>query len=559
MSTLFNKPSYWAFSALVLLVVLTGGCDSRPKPAVSEARTASAKARFEELIRKGDSIYATKTGSYAFEQSLVCFDSAEHIAKESGDQQMMAEGMFAKGRVYDAWGNDPASTISLFEQAANTYKALGNNVVREYYIRHLIAHTYEKSKDSSNCVKYIQLLLKDIKAMPDSTRRKMEYIPQLAQICVIVKNYALAEDILSKYYERAWIQNNPETYNFEDYYYDTKTAIDFYHHKLGSSPYLDSLRQRLAFQVTPLDSLWLLDELVRFHAHVKDYSYAFDFSQKYYSLRDRVLTPKGLGNLQNKLLQLELQNERRDREEEKANRKRRNRLMLGLCAVLVVISILTLKVYSASKHHRELAKQLATKIDEVHLANKEIQHRVKNNLHTIFSLLNMQERRVDNPEVAEQLQNARIRVESIAALHDQLSRNENHELNFNQYIQKLVHTIVECVASEQRIITQLDLQSISLPHNHYFAIGLIINEWITNSIKYAQSTSALVLHMRMEQTSKGVEIEYYDNGKELPSTNIEVGLGSEIIQLLTQQLKGTLTRPTQNPYHYLLVVPNNAT
>ena len=54
------------------------------------------------------------------------------------------------------------------------------------------------------------------------------------------------------------------------------------------------------------------------------------------------------------------------------------------------------------------------------LLNKEIQHRVKNNLHMIFSLLQMQERRTDNEEVIEQLQAARLRVESIAALHNQL-------------------------------------------------------------------------------------------------------------------------------------------
>ena len=57
------------------------------------------------------------------------------------------------------------------------------------------------------------------------------------------------------------------------------------------------------------------------------------------------------------------------------------------------------------------------------MLNKEIQHCVKNNLHMVYSLLQMQERRTDNEEVIEHLQAARLRVESIAALHNQLLTN----------------------------------------------------------------------------------------------------------------------------------------
>ena len=78
---------------------------------------------------------------------------------------------------------------------------------------------------------------------------------------------------------------------------------------------------------------------------------------------------------------------------------------------------------AASRAVAGVNQQLDEKVAQVELLNKEIQHRVKNNLHMIFSLLHLQERRTDNEEVIENLQAARLRVESIAALQTQLLRN----------------------------------------------------------------------------------------------------------------------------------------
>jgi hypothetical protein len=66
----------------------------------------------------------------------------------------------------------------------------------------------------------------------------------------------------------------------------------------------------------------------------------------------------------------------------------------------------------------------------------------------------------------------------------------------------------------------------------------------------------LVLSIKMRQSVQGVEIEYCDNGKIPDHDHIKIGLGKEIITLLTKQMKGQLTTLKNNPFHYLLTFKN---
>lgn len=522
----------------------------------------SRQQQFEQYLAIGDSLYATKTGYNAFGSSMLYFDSAMQIAQKYQDTVMLAEGVFAKGRVYDAWNKEPLKTIELFKLAAEMYHTDSNQKKREYYVRHILAHAYDKMADSANCINTLNSLLDAIELLPEKERLDMKFIPQMAHISTVVHNYALAEKIL-KAYPRKNILNDPETYNFEDYYYMTKSRTGVFYYKQKENPYVDSLVMSLKHIKNPIDSLFYLKELVTLYEQSGHYKEACKYNGIMSRLNDNLSNDEANGSLQNRLLNIELENQRQKLQAEK-DEQRNRRIILGMLTVGICIGIgfliYTLRV---SKRYKQQSQRLATLnhdmtniIDEVQLLNKEIQHRVKNNLQLIFSLLNMQERKSDNPDTIENLQKAKLRIESIAGLHDQLSKNNNQNVDFNVYTHQLVQTIVACIETEHKVITNLDIRKITVPHNYYFSIGLILNEWITNSVKYANTSTPLVLNIKMLQQGNSIDIEYFDNGKVNTNDHKANGLGKEIILLLSQQMKGKLTYPPNNPYHYFLTIQN---
>jgi two-component sensor histidine kinase len=343
----------------------------------------------------------------------------------------------------------------------------------------------------------------------------------------------------------------------------TKSRIDVYKYKRNDSPFLDSFNLALHHISTPMDSIWYYDELSMLSAHAKQYQKGFAFLQQKQKLQDKMNNADGLGNAQNRMLNLELQAERKKVEAENEKRNTRNLIFGLMFLAITIISILSVRMRRTSEKYKLLSEQLTevnaqkeAQVNEVELINKEIQHRIKNNLHLIFSLLNMQERKSQNPDTIENLQKARLRIESIAGLHDQLNRINNQNVNFNVYINHLIQTIIDCMETEHKVLTNLEIDPITVPHQYYFSIGLILNEWITNSIKYANTPSLLVLNIKMHQSEHGVEIEYFDNGEVANNENIKIGLGKEIITLLTKQMKGKLTTLEKNPFHYLLNFKN---
>jgi two-component sensor histidine kinase len=317
--------------------------------------------------------------------------------------------------------------------------------------------------------------------------------------------------------------------------------------------------QALRLVNNPIDSLWYLNEFIDVLGDARQFEIAYKLSKVHNTLNSRVLDSETVGSLQNKLLNLELQNQRKKLDEETKDRHNRNVILVILAIGLLVTSVLGYRLYRISQQYKQQKNNLATMNAQLDVKVKEIQHRVKNNLHLIFSLLNMQERRAENPDTIENLQKARLRIESIAGLHDQLSQNNDQYVDFNLYINKLIQTIVNCIETEHKIITNMNIGIIHLPNHYYIPIGLILNEWITNSIKYARTHTPLLLNIKMQQENNTVSIFYSDNGEPVTQHHVKgSGLGSEIITLLIRQIKGTLR--TGDPhifnYHLTIQLPN---
>ena len=177
---------------------------------------------------------------------------------------------------------------------------------------------------------------------------------------------------------------------------------------------------------------------------------------------------------------------------------------------------------------------------------KEIHHRVKNNLQMVISLLNAQTEFLEHPSALNAIKESRERMQAIAILHQKLYQQENTtRINMRSYISELVDNTKDGFADTQRIYFNVDVTNISLDISQSVPLGLILNEAITNAVKYAYpknekgSIHISLQHMGAQQ----LQLKVKDHGKGLPA-NVDVdhsnSLGLQLIKLFAEQLEGDL-------------------
>ena len=194
----------------------------------------------------------------------------------------------------------------------------------------------------------------------------------------------------------------------------------------------------------------------------------------------------------------------------------------------------------------QLVGEKDTLIREKDWLVKEIHHRVKNNLQIVISLLNAQTEFLENPSARSAIQESRERMEAIAIIHQKLYQTENNTLvHVRAYIYDLVDNLQDSFANARDIRFQLNIADIVLDISQSIPLGLILNEAITNAIKYAYregERGTVSISLQPTDTER-IEVRIADNGKGLPPNfdwKNSPSLGLQLINLLAQQLNGEL-------------------
>jgi PAS domain S-box-containing protein len=192
---------------------------------------------------------------------------------------------------------------------------------------------------------------------------------------------------------------------------------------------------------------------------------------------------------------------------------------------------------------REAEEKIQNLLKEKELILKEVHHRVKNNMSTILNLLTLQLDMQDNPHTKGVLFDAAGRVQSMMVLYDKLYRSDSESvLSVKEYFTALVEEITGLFPGKESVDVKMDIDDILLTTKILSPLGIIINELITNSMKYAFSgmiDCEIVLKVFIKDNS--VQIIFRDNGKGLPeSVSFEksTGFGMQLISMLTSQIKG---------------------
>jgi two-component system, sensor histidine kinase PdtaS len=171
---------------------------------------------------------------------------------------------------------------------------------------------------------------------------------------------------------------------------------------------------------------------------------------------------------------------------------------------------------------------------------QEMAHRTKNNLAILSAMIRLQARNTE-PSAAAALQDTARRIQVAAEVYDHLSAKEDSRLvDMRYFLNDVVEKIFQSIAPSGPIAFEVISDDAVLPHNKALAIGIIVNELVTNSLKYAFPDNRPGLVMVRLSAAKEIEVVVSDNGVGRSDDNVSSRLGSRIIVLLTEQLGGTL-------------------
>jgi len=185
-------------------------------------------------------------------------------------------------------------------------------------------------------------------------------------------------------------------------------------------------------------------------------------------------------------------------------------------------------------------------IKEKEMLLKEIHHRAKNNLTVIQSLLYLQSTEMEDTRSRSALKESQERLASISLIHSMLGESEDvKNMKMSEYVSRLAESLVKSYGIEGREIQlYMDVDMIYLDIQYMMPCGLIINELITNAIKYAFPSGPGRLEVYFKESPEGCYVfGVRDNGVGLPEDMKFDGLtslGIKIITTLTEQLKGSL-------------------
>jgi two-component system, sensor histidine kinase PdtaS len=180
---------------------------------------------------------------------------------------------------------------------------------------------------------------------------------------------------------------------------------------------------------------------------------------------------------------------------------------------------------------------------------KEIHHRVKNNLETISSLLSLQTEQVDNDELREIMLESQNRVQSMGIIHQNLYQGENlTAIEMKNYFKNLGRYIIDSFNATERISLECTMEPLELDVDRAIPIGLIVNELMTNSLKYAFPEGRKgKIAINLSESGSHLYLRIADNGVGMGKNALikGTGFGTQLVKLLTQQLDGMMTLSSQ--------------
>jgi PAS domain S-box-containing protein len=221
------------------------------------------------------------------------------------------------------------------------------------------------------------------------------------------------------------------------------------------------------------------------------------------------------------------------------------------------------KIHRADKHkvqvllaiedvteQRRLEHEHAAAHERITVLLQELTHRVKNSLQIIAAMVSIEARSHKSGEGKAALERVSHRISALGQLYSQLSKaNTVEAVNAATYLDELCRDLIASVHKEggTSIVLETDIESELLPTDRAITIGLMVNELVTNALKYAfpGDTKGTVL-VTLKRAPGELRLTVSDDGKGVDPRRADSGLGGRLVEGFAQQLGGQLKRESGN-------------
>jgi two-component sensor histidine kinase len=221
---------------------------------------------------------------------------------------------------------------------------------------------------------------------------------------------------------------------------------------------------------------------------------------------------------------------------------------------IIVLLRMVGDILANALERKEVEQQLNASLKEKEVLLKEIHHRVKNNMQVISSLLNIQSSRIKSKEILEMFKESQDSIRSMSLIHERLYQSADlAKIDLSHYIQNLANYLFRSYRIDpEAVVLNTDVQDVSLDINKAIPCGLIINELVSNSLKYAfpqvkgadkKKAKKGKIDVRLSSDDGKIILSVKDDGIGLPEDlNIETAdsFGLQLVTTLVSQLNGRI-------------------
>jgi len=213
---------------------------------------------------------------------------------------------------------------------------------------------------------------------------------------------------------------------------------------------------------------------------------------------------------------------------------------------------------------KRIDRRIREALKEKEILLQEVHHRVKNNLQIIHSILNLQKKFVNDDKTIVGLEEIQNRVSTMSIIHETLYQNTDvSRIGFPSYITRIAGNIIQSYHSSTQVELVTELDPVEAPLDQAIPCGLILNEWVSNAMKYAfegrKNGTITVKLSATDVEGKGdeeeIQIEVKDDGVGLPEGfdwNTRDSLGLYLVQALSEQLDAQLKAESDEGTRFLI-------
>ena len=565
-----------------------------------------SKKKFEEisdssgiaaaLLDIGNIYYERKN----YQKALTCYDSALTVATSNNLLHTSAVIRNSKGALYIALGETELGAREYFEATEYHHKAgnlveaiIGYGNIGNLYLRQedypLAKKYYFKEKslvekagtalDSSYLYNHLGVLYKNEKNI-DSAIVSLKLAINASKKAKTNINLASAYNNLGEVF-----LENEDIGDSANYYF--KIALDLANESKSLS-LISTVRGNMGNLYMVQEEYYKAIQEFKFvennspefstkvkangdlstaYSKIQDYKEAFQYQHRYSDLKDSLMSienRKNINGLEVKFSTQQIQDSLKIRglqvESLNLEQQRQSQFTWGILVILGLIGIFSGILYKNNGKIKSINSELEQQNQLVKSLFNELNHRTKNNLFTIENILELHSRDLEDKSAKEALQKGKSRVQSISLIHKSLMLKEENgpiEIMLDSYLKELSQNVLQMQSfSSEEVELNAIIEPLRLPVEQILPLGLIVNEIITNSCKYAfPHTNNPKFNIEVKEMGQKLVVIASDNGPGLNHNPDTDSFGIQLIQSMVEQLDAKLDLDPDQGTKYTLEIP----